>query len=62
MTKHEPNWRLQQEPCAVCAGSVDEDGYGECEECRAMFCAEHNSLISGLCRDCRDEAMREAAA
>jgi len=55
LTMKDPNWRLKQESCDTCGGSVDEDGYGECEECHIFYCAEHNKLEDGRCPDCITE-------
>jgi len=51
----EINRQLCEESCAVCGGDVVHDGYGECEQCHAFTCAEHNNLVKGLCPDCRKE-------
>ena len=57
---YDPNWRLKREKCAICGGSVDEDGYAECEECGKFFCAAHNNNKSGFCPDCVEKVMEEA--
>ena len=43
---------LEGEACAACGGSVDHDGYGECEHCNTLYCAEHNTLVKGACASC----------
>ena len=51
---------LANEQCAVCAGSVDHDGYGECEGCGHFYCADHNDLVKGICPECMKLAQEES--
>jgi len=55
------NHWLDDHECGVCGGSVNEEGYGECEECHSFFCVEHNHLVNGICQDCIEKSLKKIA-
>jgi hypothetical protein len=65
MKDKKSKFRLEDESCAICGGSVDHDGYGECESCHVFYYSDHVDCLSIhngdlLCPDCKASAMQAA--